>query len=165
MAKRKSFGDLPKDARDRAARIGKRNFDLTRRQVRERYNRGTYNPYARDPATRVPVEFRAYRSAGTSYIDWQEAALDNLRKTYEDYFKVNDDTLVYNAFHMSDDMARLTATSDEDQLTAWASIQSKADGSPPDLETLREQGLPDWVTVEDIGVMINDEWYNLFWYH
>lgn len=166
MAKRKRFGDLPKDARDRAARIGERNFDLTRRQVRERYNRGTYNPFARgSAANRVPLEFRPFASAGSTDIDWQDAALDNMRKIYEDYFKLNDDTLVYNAFHMSDDLARVVAMASEDQLTAWASIQPDAEGNMPDIEVWRDLGLPDSVTAEDLDMRIDGEWHNPFWYH
>ena len=54
-ARKRRFGDLSKEARDRAARIGRERFDLNRRQVRERYNRGTYNPYERSPGGRVTV--------------------------------------------------------------------------------------------------------------
>ena len=164
MAKRR-FGDLPKDARDRAARIGKARFDLTRRQVRERYNRGTYNPYSRSPGGRVPLEFRAYRSAGSSDVDWQEAAEDKLRRTYEDYYKSNEDTIVYNAAHMGDALARVVVSASEDDLVAWASIQPDADGNPPDIEAWHLLGLPEHITLDDVSVYIDGNWHNIFWYH
>ncbi len=164
-SKKRRFGDLSKEARDRAARIGKARFDLNRRQVRERYNRGTYNPYARSPSGRVPVEYRAYRSAGSSDVDWQEAAEDNLRRTFEDYFKTNDDTIVYNAAHMSDELARFVATASEDDLSALASVQPDAEGNPPDIETWHQLGLPEHFTLDDVSVYVGDEWHNIFWYH
>lgn len=164
MAKRR-FGDLSKQARERAARVGRERFGLNRRQVRERYNRGTYNPYSRSPGGRVPLEFRAYRSAGSSDVDWQEAAEDNLRRTYEDYYKSNEDTIVYNAAHMGDELARVVSTASEDDLSAWASVQPDAEGNPPDIETWHLLGLPDNFTLEDVSVYINGEWHNIFWYH
>lgn len=162
---KRKFGDLGKAARERAARAG-REYGLTRRQTRERYNRGTFNPLSSDPGKRVPLEYRHFTGPGGTGVDWQEAALDNLRAKFGDYFKVNDDTLVFNAYHMSDDIARLVATAGEDELSAWASIQPDADGNAPDIETLRDAGLPDWVTLDDIGTYDDDgNWYNIFWYH
>ena len=163
MANRKRrFGELSKTARNRAARMG-REYGLNRRQVRERYNRGTYSPFARQPERRVPVQYRPFASAGSSDVDWQEAALDNLRAKLGDYFKFSDDAVVFYTSHASDDVARLMATASEDELLGWASVQPDAEGNPPDIEAFK--GLPPGMTIDDVSVYVNDEWHNIFWYH
>jgi hypothetical protein len=159
--RKRKFGELSKSARDRAARAGSR-FGLTRRQVRERYNRGTYSPFANEPSRRVPTQYRPYASAGTSDVDWQEAALDNMRKTFEDYFKFNDDAVVYYTSNMSDEVARLVAMASEDELLQWASMQPDGEGNPPPIENW---GLPPGITLDDVSAYVDGQWNNIFWYH
>lgn len=164
MASRKrSFGQLSKAARERAARAG-RDYGLSRRQTRERYNRGTFTPFARDPERRVPVQFRHFASAGSADVDWQEAALDNMRATLSDYFKYNDDAVVFYTSHMSDDVARLVATASEDEILGWASVQPDAEGNFPD-DPESWPGVPAGFDVSQFIVRVNDEYHNIFWYH
>lgn len=161
MARKRHFGELSKQARDRAARAG-REYGLSRRQVRERYNRGTYNPFARTARERVPVQFRAQATAAGE-VDWHEAALDNVRRTLGDFVKYADDTVVYLTENVSDQMARLIAMASESELLAWAKPQPDSEGNPPPIDSW--VGLPSWVTIDDLSVYVNGEWNNPFWYH
>lgn len=59
MAARKSrppqvWGRLSRASRDRWAANAQAQFGLSRRSVREMYNRGTYNPGAKNPEQRIP---------------------------------------------------------------------------------------------------------------
>lgn len=160
MAKpNRQFGELSKTARDRAARSG-REYGLTRKQVRERYNRGTYNPFARaEPAQRIPREFRdqAVIIGDRITVDWQEAALANMRRQLGTYFKFNDDAVVYNVYTQANqDVLKVMAMASEDELTAYARIQDDH-GLPPQL--------PAGLSPESIGYYTNGKWNNIFWYH
>jgi hypothetical protein len=54
---RKTFPELTERGQQRAYRQGER-YGLDRRQVQDRYDRGTFKPFARDPAERVPQSVR-----------------------------------------------------------------------------------------------------------
>lgn len=161
MATRK-FGSLSKRAREQAVRAGS-EYGLTRRQVRERYNRGTYNPFARkDPLQRIPREYResAVSEAGTVAVDWKEAAERNYYRLLGpgspqgETFKYNHDTVIYNVQHASDAVARAMAMATEDELRQWASLQPLPDGTSP---------IPD---ADELGYYDSGgSWNNIFWYH
>jgi|SRR5215469_1181299 len=175
MAARKKFSQLPKAARDRAARIGKEEYGLSRRQVRERYNRGTYNPYARkDPMLRIPGEFRRHvieEPGGQIVVDWRTLAYNNMRNMFGpgndigERHKWNDD-VVYNTAHyvMSDRAAQLVALATKSELEAWAGVQPFLNGPPADGSDAFP-GLPADITMDDIGYYRDGDWYNIFWYH
>jgi len=164
MAKARSFGQLPKNARDRAARIAKRDYGLTRRQVRERYNRGTYNPFARgDPLLRIPRELRRYaeRTNEGIEVNWEEAAIGRMSAFFKDYYGYSADTVAYNVSQASDDVLRYMATASEDEIRDMASIQPDVNGHNPDFMDIK------WpVKDEDIGwTDAKGKWHNNFWYH
>jgi len=163
MARQKKWGELSKAARDRAARAGAR-YGLNRNAVRQRYNRGTYNPLSRDPLKNKPREVRKYVTE-TGAVDWHEAALQNMRLTFGDYYKypaANDDAIVGRIYSLSDAMAEYVATASEDELLRLASFQPDADGNPPPIE---DWHLPPGMTLDDVSVYVNGEWTNPFWYH
>lgn len=166
MARRnRKFGELSKKSRERAARAG-RQYGLSRDAVRGRYNRGTYNPLSTDPLTRLPRELRGRADPVTGELDWRDLALDNMRRHLSDYFKYNDDAVVFFTQSMSDDTARIVAMATEDELLQYASPQpvKQKDGSfkPPPIEQF---GLPPGVKLKDVSVYVNGEWNNVFWYH
>jgi hypothetical protein len=160
------WGRLPAEDRARAARAGER-YGLSRDAVRGRFNRGTYNPLSDDPIEALPREVRRYvigSGGGVITVDWQAAAERNMRLTFQDYFKFNEQTVVGLTEQMSDALAEFTATASENDLLALASIQPDAEGNPPPIE--------DWplppntnLTIDDLDMRVNGEWYNPFWYH
>lgn len=158
------WGRLPAEDRARAARAGER-WGLSRDAVRGRFNRGTYDPLGSDPVKALPREVARYAhetSTGAVSIDWQDAALHNMRNTFGDYFKYNDDAVVFFAENMSETLAEYVATASEDDLLRLAAIQPDADGNPPPIE---DWGLPPNITMDDLTIEVNGEWYNPFWYH
>lgn len=165
MAKRKQWGDLSKDARDRAASIAERRFGLTRRQVRERYNRGSYNPFARgDPLQRVPAEFRGQAvevAPGQIGVDWSALALQNMTRHLGDFYKWSEDSVVENLSHASDELLRVIATATTDEIMEFAFIQNPEE----------RYALPRGLSVDEIGYYVigkksgKPEWVNIFWYH
>jgi len=164
VARNRKFGDLSKAARDRAARAG-REYGLSRDAVRKRYNRGTYNPLARDPSKNIPREYQRRSGPGVDFpvaVDWQELALENMRARLSDYFKYNDDAVVYFTQNMSDAMARIVAMATEDELLQYASIQPDSEGNPPSIEVWN---LPPGITLNDVSVYVDGKWNNIFWYH
>ena len=175
MAKR--FGDLPKKSRERAALIGRTQWGLTREQVRGRYNRGTYNPFARgNPELRVPREYRSaagVTESGQIVIDWEQLAYQN----YNDKLgpgSPKGETYKYNRFTVADNLSRTSETvlhiiamASEDDLRAWASVQPDANGNGPDSQDAF-LGFPAaaGVTLEDLGYHDDSgNWINIFWYH
>jgi hypothetical protein len=165
MAKNRKFGDLSKDARDRAARIGKRDYGLDRRAVRERYNRGTYNPFARGSAElRIPAEFRheaVITETGAVKVDWSALALSNMKRHLGDYFKWNQFEVVRNISHAPEKVQRAMAMATEDELVSIAHIQNPEESAE----------LPLGLDMESIGYYVigpksgKQEWINIFWYH
>lgn len=173
MATGRRFSQLSRAARDRAARIGSERYGLSRRQVRERYNRGTWNPYARgDQTLRIPREYRQYAQidqAGEITVDWGRAAYANMRaafgpdNTRGEREKWNDDAVDYKMrFVASDRMAQIIALASPAELEAWAEIQPTPGGFP-DRESWR--GLPPDITMDDIGYTRGSSWFSIFWYH
>lgn len=168
----KGFGSLSKESRDRAARAGS-EYGLSRSQVRGRYNRGTYNPFARaDPMVRVPREYRPHTEVinGKPVTDWQQAAYENYNKHVGpgspkgETFKYNRYTVAENADHASEAIARLMAMASESELRAWASAQPDANGNPPPIEAF--PGLPPGIKIGDLGYRDSGgSWINIFWYH
>jgi len=59
---RMPWGQHSKAYRDRVAKQAFDSFGLSRRSVREMYNRGTYRPSAKDPAQRIPRKVAQQRS-------------------------------------------------------------------------------------------------------
>jgi hypothetical protein len=169
MATRKQFGKLTKAARDRAAREGQ-EYGLTRRQVRERYNRGTYNPLARGEK-RIPREYRDYaeRGGGGVQIDWHGAAYANYdhklgpNSPSGETYKYNRFTVADNTDRASDQIARIMAMATENELRTWASPQPDNDGNAPPLESWT--GLPPGLKLNDLGYNSGGSWANIFWYH
>lgn len=158
------WGRLPKEDRARATRAGER-WGLSRDAVRGRFNRGTYDPLSDNPVEALPREVRKYvyeTGGGEVAIDWQSAAERNMRLTFQDYYKWNADTVVYLTEHMSDALAEYVATASEDDLVNLASLQPDAEGNPPPIE---DWNLPPNITLDDLDVRIDGEWYNPFWYH
>ncbi len=147
---------------------GGERYNLTRKQVRDRYNRGTFNPFARArPELRVPREFRPHELTSGD-VDWREAALANVRRHLSDYFKYNDHNVVSNVYTYSShtlqqviDKASLKAlqvmaAASEDELISIAHVQNEA-------EVI--ENLPRKLTIKDIGYKRRGEWGNVFWYH
>jgi hypothetical protein len=156
----RKFSKLSPAARSRAARAGQ-EYGLTRRQVRERYNRGTFNPFARsDPSMRVPAEYRSQAvrlENGQIGVDWAALAQQNMISKLGDYFKWSEDRVVANIDRASPHVQRVMAMASESEIIELAYIQSKTEAEsiemPYDL-------LPD-----DIGYYKDGEWRNIFWYH
>jgi len=163
------WGRLPAEDRARAARAGER-YGLSRDAVRGRFNRGTYNPLSSDPIEALPREVRRYvheTAGGGIEVDWQTAAERNMRLTFQDYNKWNPDTVVYMTERMSDALAEYVATASEDDLVNLASLQPVVDpdtgeSGPPPIE---DWNLPPNITIDDLDIRIDGEWYNPFWYH
>lgn len=161
----RQFGSLSKAARDRAARAGAQ-YGLTRRQVRERYNRGTYNPFARqDPLQRIPPEFRGEASltpGGQIVVDWDALALTNMNaifgeaSPYGERIKWNEFTVMTNIANMPERVVRVMAMATEDEMYEFAYVRSRD-------ENVR---LPYGLTAADIFWQDeNGSWRNAFWYH
>lgn len=157
MAKRRTFGQLSKSSRERAVRAGE-VYGLSRKQVRDRYNRGSFNPFARTrPELRVPQEVRQYQSPASGEIDWKEAALANVRYHLSDYFKYEDFSVVEQVYeHASPEALKAMALMSEDELISLAHVQDQSEFLP---------NLPRGLTTKDIGYYKNHEWHNIFWYH
>jgi hypothetical protein len=160
MPKNRKWGDLSKQARDRAERAG-REYGLNRNATAKRYNRGTYNPLARDPIQRLPRELRA-RADAEGNVDWRAQAERNIAFHLSDYAKYNEHAVVFFTQNMAEDTARIVALATEDELLQYASPQADAEGNPPPIENW---GLPPSVTLADVSVYIDGQWNNVFWYH
>lgn len=152
MAKpRKQWHELTLKSRDRAAREAATKYGLSRRQTRERYNRGTYRPFTREPLKRIPEHAPRYPVALGK--DLKEAAIKNFDQKLGDRFKYNRFTVLDAIQHHSSAEALIRmAGASEDELITWASAQRKGKPTPSWLKSLG------W----------NDEhgkWHNVFWYH
>lgn len=158
MAQRKQWHELTPAARDRAARTAARDYGLSRRQARERYNRGTYRPFSRDPVKRIPKNAPRYPVALGR--DLKDAAIKNIDRRLGDLFQYNRFT-VLDAIrnHASTAALQRMAGASQDELQTWASFQaSKRDPTKPESRT------PFWL--KNLGWYGNDgKWHNVFWYH
>jgi hypothetical protein len=158
MARKKQWHELTKASRDRAARQAAEQYGLTRRQARERYNRGTWSPFSRDPVKQIPLHAPRYPvKAGR---DLKTAAIKNMDTKLGDYIKYKRESVI-NAIEHHASIAALTrmAGASEDELRTWASWQrSKLNPSKPESDT------PYWL--RNLGWYNDDnEWQNIFWYH
>jgi hypothetical protein len=171
-ARARRWGDLSKSAQERALRIAKDRYDLTENQVRKRYNRGTYNPYARsDPLLRIPLEFRhepLYTEQGELTVDWGALAKQNMTRVfgpasrYGERIKWNEFQVEKNIDRASEKVLRLMAQASESELEEIAFIQNPSENV----------ALPGTLKMEDIGYYVGSkkkpgerEWINIFWYH
>jgi hypothetical protein len=177
MAKRKQFGKLSKSSRDRAARIGREQWGLSRDQVRDRYNRGTFNPFARaNPELRVPREYRraaGVNEAGQIVVDWEQMAYLNYNDLLGpgspkgETYKYNPRTVQDNLSRTTETVWRIIALATESELRAWASIQPDANGNGPgDPYVFLGFPVAAGITMEDLGYYDRGgSWNNIFWYH
>lgn len=160
---RRSWGSLTKRSRDRAARQAAEKYGLTRRQARERYGRGTFSPFSKDPVKRIP---KSVRERPHDYPRYQASAdLESLR---ERAFRNADSALSgesfqYNKFtvkdaiynHASVDALMKIANASDDELMKWARAQT-----PGQAKRLVPGWKPDFGWSDD-----NGKWHNIFWYH
>lgn len=154
MASRKRWGQLSRATRERYARAGEA-YGLTRRSVRERYNRGTMNPGSHNPVQRVPREWR--RPPGTGgggdVINAGEAAYRNVRRLMGDYLQFDDANLREAIRHMSTAAQLALANATEDEIAQWAKVQNA--------KQARGEKFPmDWAWYDSDG-----NWHNIWWYH
>lgn len=152
MASRnRQWHNLSRAARDRAAREAASKYGLSRRQARERYNRGTYSPFSRNPVRRIPQNAPRYPvSVGK---DLKAAAIKNMDAKLGDYFSYNRFTVLDAIEHhaSTEALTRLAGAS-EDELTTWASAQTR-----------RSKNTPHWLRT--LGWVSDGKWHNVFWYH
>lgn len=157
--KAKQWSDLSPKSRDRAARMAAEQYGLTRKQARERYNRGTYKPFAKNPVARIPKNAPHYPIAIGR--DLKEAAIRNMDAKLGDYFSYERLTVLDAVeHHASDDALVRMAGASEDELTTWAQAQTSAHQG----ERGSGQRTPGWL--KNLGW--RDErgkWHNVFWYH
>jgi hypothetical protein len=105
----------------------------------------------------MPVEVRQYVSPTSGEVDWQAAALANMRYHLSDYFKYNDFEVLENVTeHASLDTCKAIAQMSEGEMISLAHVQDQSEFLP---------NLPRGLTTADIGYYKNHEWHNIFWYH
>jgi len=154
MARRKQFGDLTKRSQNRIAAEGSR-YGLTRRQSRERYNRGTFNPLSRNPARAIPARAPYYPVQTGDTL--KDRAFKNMRAKLGDTYQWNDKKVkdaIY--FHASDDALRRMAGASEDELSTWAESQKRY--------SYKGKATPEWL--RSLGWYDGKgKWRNVFWYH
>jgi hypothetical protein len=175
---RQSWGDLNRRSRDRAAREAAQ-YGLSRRQARERYNRGTYKPFAREPEKRVPESVRKNPEKYPRFL----ATVDESQLRQDSYEHVRHaltggmDTIGYNDSvvranilgvrradgtvippHASLDVVLKMRSASESQLREWAKYQPSKSKSGP------QTGTPAWI--KNAGWHDGDgRWHSVFWYH
>jgi hypothetical protein len=153
MVARREWHQLSRPARDRAARQAASDYGLTRRQARERYNRGTYKPFARDPVNRIPRTSPRRPTTPEFTEDLKERAIANLDRTIGDRFgsiRFKYVDTVEN--HSSQDALVWLAGATEDEIETYASYQDDGRQTPK--------------FIRDLGWTDNDgKWHNIFWYH
>lgn len=157
MARKRQFGSLRKTSQDKIAREGSR-YGLTRRQSRERYNRGTFNPLARTPEKRIPERAPYYPVAAGRELKDRAMANADRALGFDDPFSEANRFAVLDAIehHASDAALRRMANASPDELRKWAKYQKA--------RSYRRIQTPDWV--RDLGWKDdNGKWHNVFWYH
>lgn len=160
MARRKQFGQLTERNREKIVQDGAR-YGLTRRQTRERYNRGTYNPLSKNPAKNIPAKAPHYPVESGNAL--KKAAIDNMDAKLHDHVNKYGEIATYNRFavldavekHASDAALRRMAGASEDELTAWASYQKP--------RSFEGKETPEFV--RSLGWHDGGKWHNVFWYH
>lgn len=150
---RQQWGELSERSRARATREAAQ-YGLTRKQARERYNRGTYKPFARETVLRAPQTAPQY-PIGTKR-DLEDAALRNYDRQFGDEFGYNRFTVEYAIRNKAplQTLVRMAQAS-KDELTTWASYQTK--------RTNRNWKPKDFN--RDLGWYHQDSGSNIFWYH
>lgn len=149
---RRQWRNLSRATRDRYAREA-RQFGLSRRQARERYNRGTYNPGSRNAADRGPVNAP---NKGVDRADLVADAIANLQRWFDDEIKFNPQRAgAALQDHASAQALNAIANASQNDIRDWAFYQRKDDA-------------PQWI--QALGYMEKDRdghehWHNIFWYH
>ena len=160
MSRRKQFGKLTERNRDKIAQDAAR-YGLTRRQARERYNRGTYNPLARTETKRIPQRASYYPvETGRALKD---AAIKNMDAMLTDRVNKYGEIANYNRFtvldaienHATDSALRRMAGASESELAGWAEFQAR--------RSFKGKATPEFVS--SLGWYDDGEWHNVFWYH
>lgn len=176
---RKSWGELSPRSRDRAARQAAEQYGLTRRQARERYNRGTYSPFSTDPEKRVPESVRKTPGKYPRFMatvdesQLRQEAYDHVRHALTggmDTFGYNDSVVRVNILgvrkengtvippHASLDVVLKMRNASESQLGEWAKYQPGKSKSGP------KSGTPAWI--RNAGWHDSQgRWHSVFWYH
>lgn len=155
---RQSFGKLSQRSRDRIAAEGAR-FGLSRRQVRDRYNRGTYNPLSPNPAKQRPRNAAKYpprELAGVSIERLREDALVNIERIVGDRFGFNSFNVEYALAHTEDrEVLYRLIFATEAELEDWAELQP-------------QKRVRDRRRLESQGMLWHDESgtvRSFYWYH
>jgi hypothetical protein len=154
VARRKQFGQLTSRSQDKIAQEGSR-YGLTRRQSRERYNRGTFNPLARTPVHRIPQRAPYYPVASGQEL--KDRALRNMDAKLGDRLSYNREAVESAVTkHASDAALRRMAGASSDELESWAEAQRR--------NQYKGKQTPEWL--RSLGwVNSKGKWINVFWYH
>lgn len=154
----RSFRSLTKQSRDRVARAGAQ-YGLTRRQTRERYNRGTYNPLSSNPVKRVPARAPYYPVVmGRSLKDQAIANMDRAFGERLKYNRFNVLDAIEN--HASEAALRRMANASPDELEHWAEYQRRNSYTTRNGDRQVTPGF-----VRSLGWSDHGRWRNVFWYH
>jgi hypothetical protein len=141
---RTKWADLPKEVRQRYADTGRPEFELSRRQVRERYNRGTYNPGSRVTRLTVPTEYR-HTDFDVLYARAVQKATFWLAGLNED--KYREGSLRERLSYASIPAWQRIIDATGDDIVSWVSEQTPTPGH-------------EWLFVQ-----IEGQWVNILWYH
>jgi hypothetical protein len=116
---RRTFAELTERGKQRAYRQGER-YSLNRRQVRDRYNRRTFRPFARDRADRIPRAVR--RAPETAPLAVQrQAAFDNASSLLAKQERFDADAARRRIFQITDREALVRMIRMED-LSQWSDL-------------------------------------------
>lgn len=157
MARKRQFGKLTEKNQEKIAQQGAR-YGLTRRQARERYNRGTFNPLARTPEKRIPKRAPYYPvEVGRELKDRAIANADRAFDYNDPFSEANRIAVVDAIEHHASERALIRmANASPDELKKWAKYQGA--------RSYRKVRTPDWV--RDLGWRDDEgKWHNIFWYH
>src|SRR5690348_16500922 len=128
MTGKHRFADLPQEAQNEAIRIAERRYLMTATEVRERYDAGTYDPFAQeDLAMQVPEEFRSYAvrfESGEIGVDWHSAAYTNMQAQLSEEPEFSSYSLQDNIDYAPEHVQRMMAMMTADELKAVAAIES-----------------------------------------
>jgi hypothetical protein len=162
---RQSYGKLSKRSQERLNREARR-LRITEESAHQRYNRGTWNPFARKDLTmRIPVEYRRepiITPSGEVTVDWYALANAKMESVYGDYIKWNEHAVAEYLSHASEDLLHAIVQATPEELDMLAHVQKPDEGGT----------LPFGLTAADIGYFEQGkdrtgrlEWINIFWYH
>lgn len=153
----KHFGDLSRKVRDRYASAGQ-EWGLSRKSVREMYNRGTYNPGGRGDNA-IPRKFR----------DIYTQAWKNMRAHLGDHLgwkgARSDEHIKANLKRASPAALLAIANATEDELTVWAEAGASSQLTDKQRERQALDAHPGW-NRKDVGFFDSHKrWHSVFWYH